>query len=254
MDPGHLQQVLMNLAVNARDAMATGGTLTIRTRNVESPGPAVELTVCDDGPGMAPEVRERAFEPFFTTKPPGQGTGLGLATVHGIVHQASGDVWIEDAPGSGVMVTVVLPSGGDVRADAIRPVVAASPVAGRTVLLVEDEDAVREVAARILTRNGCRVIAAANGIDALAMARDHSDEIDALVTDVIMPHMLGRVLADEIRGVCGPLPVLFMSGYAHPVLTSEGTLEPGVVLLEKPFTESELLEKLGAVLNPPRSA
>jgi signal transduction histidine kinase/CheY-like chemotaxis protein len=260
-DPGQLEQVLVNLALNARDAMPGGGTLTIDTGNITvdadsiaggskaRQGQNVRLRVSDTGTGMTREVIEHAFEPFYTTKRDGTGTGLGLATVYGILTQAGGHVQIYSEPGAGTTVTVTLP----VTSEAATPIPEPAPYErepkGETVLVVEDEEALREVTKRIFTRNGYRVITAGNGPEALDLARGHPGEIHLLVTDVVMPHMLGKEVAEKMRLVKPDIEVLFMSGYARPVLASQGRLEPHVVLVEKPFSEADLLAKAGQVLN-----
>jgi signal transduction histidine kinase/CheY-like chemotaxis protein len=260
-DPGQLEQVLVNLAVNARDAMPGGGTLTIDTSNItvdaesiaggskSRPGQNVRLRVSDTGTGMPHEVIEHAFEPFFTTKEEGAGTGLGLATVYGIITQAEGHIHINSEPGTGTTFTIMLPV--TMQAPALQ-----APEApyqrtpeGETVLVVEDEEALREVTRRIFTRNGYRVITAASGPEALRIARGHPGEIHLLVTDVVMPHMLGKEVAEKMRAVKPEIEVLYMSGYARPVLASQGRLDPGVALVEKPFSEADLLAMAGQVLN-----
>jgi PAS domain S-box-containing protein len=260
-DPGQLEQVLVNLALNARDAMDTGGTLTIDTSNVTVDadtvaggskarlGRNVRLRVSDTGTGMTADVIEHAFEPFYTTKRDGTGTGLGLATVYGIVAQADGHVQIYSEAGGGTTFTIMLP----VTAEAAAVPVQATPYqrapTGETVLVVEDEPALREVTRRILARNGYHVITAENGPEAFEVARDYSGDIHLLVTDVVMPHMLGKEVAEKMRLIKPGIEVLFMSGYARPVLASQGRLEPGVALVEKPFSEADLLAKAGQVLN-----
>ncbi len=260
-DPGQLEQVLVNLAVNARDAMPAGGTLTIDTSNITvdadaiaggsnaRPGRNVRLRVSDTGTGMTADVVQRVFEPFFTTKPDGAGTGLGLATVYGILAQADGNIRIYSEPGTGTTVTITLP----VTAQAATPIVNAMPYQrapkGETVLVVEDEEALREVTRRIFTRNGYHVITAANGPEALDIAGGHPGEIHLLVTDVVMPHMLGKEVAEKMRLIKPEVEVIFMSGYARGVLTSQGRLDPNVALVEKPFSEADLLATAGQVLN-----
>ncbi|WP_433615609.1 PAS domain S-box protein [Dactylosporangium sp. CA-139114] len=252
-DPGRLEQVLVNLAVNARDAMPGGGELTIDTGLVHvddghaavreglTPGPYVRVRVSDTGTGMPREVIEQAFEPFFTTKPSGEGTGLGLATVYGIVAQAGGSVHIYSEPGVGTTVTILLPaSDAELVADDTARV-ARPPGRGQTVLVAEDEPALREVTTRILRRGGYSVLSAADGVAALQLASEHGGAIHLLLTDVVMPSMLGRVLAERVLQLRPATRVLFMSGYAQPVLTSNGILDPGVHLLEKPFTGADLL-------------
>jgi two-component system, cell cycle sensor histidine kinase and response regulator CckA len=249
-DPGQLEQLLVSLARNARDAMPDGGDLVIDTGAFDEPGAAdlapgryVRLRVCDGGRGMAREVLERAFEPFFTTKASGEGTGLGLATVYGVVSQAGGAVRIASEPGVGTAVTVLLPAAARDEPD---PAPAAGPAVttghGETLLVVEDEDALRDVAGRILAGAGYRVLAADGGPRALELAARHEGGIDLLISDVVMPGMLGKDLAERLVGVRPDTRVLYMSGYAQPVLASHGTLDPGVALLEKPFTAADLLE------------
>jgi PAS domain S-box-containing protein len=263
-DPGQLEQVLVNLAVNARDAMPDGGTLSVETANrvldddaVHTQHPSlragrhVQLTIADTGTGIPPEVAERVFEPFFTTKPKGQGTGLGLATVYGIIHQADGHAAIASAPGAGTTFTALLPATEQSPApveDTPAPHLAHG---GETVLVVEDEDALREVTRRMLTRNGYHVLTAASGPDALKTAEHTDCAIDLLLTDVIMPYMLGKELATTIRQTRPATRVLYMSGYAQPVLASQGTLDPGVTLVEKPFSETRLLQKIRDILDTP---
>jgi PAS domain S-box-containing protein len=237
-DPAQLEQMLVNLALNARDAMPAGGNLVIDTSCHDD---RVRLRVSDSGKGMPPEVVDRAFEPFFTTKASGEGTGLGLATVYGIATQAGGEVNIASEPGLGTTVTVLLPAGSR-SADPLTP---PEPVPtaghGETLLVVEDEAALRDVAGRILSGAGYRVLAAEGGAEALALAARHDGEIDLLLSDVVMPGMLGKDLAERLVVVRPGTRVLYMSGYAQPVLHSQGTLDPGVALLEKPFTANDLL-------------
>jgi PAS domain S-box-containing protein len=261
-DPGQLEQILVNLAVNARDAMPGGGTLTIRSADThiddeDDPSHAglpagryVSLTVSDTGTGMPEEVTDRVFEPFFTTKPKGEGTGLGLATVHGIVTQAGGWVDISSEPGVGTTFTILLPTT-DAAALPERLQQVTQPAKGsssQTVLLVEDEAALREVARRMLVRNGYKVITAANGREAVNVAAKHQGSIDLLITDVIMPLMLGTDAAEKIREMHPSVRVLFMSGYTGGLL-GQRVLQTGVHLINKPFTEASLLAKLGEVLS-----
>ena len=260
-DPGKIEQVLVNLAVNARDAMPGGGTLSIDTSNVvidaehavQRPGVGigtfVRMRVSDTGVGMDREVLERAFEPFFTTKASGFGTGLGLATVYGIISQAGGDTLIYSEPGIGTTVSVLLPVtdvGLSVLADEAPDPGSAR---GETVLVVEDEGAMRELTVRILQGHGYHVIAAGSGPDALAVVADHEGTIDLLLTDVIMPHMLGKEVAERFVAQRPGARVIFMSGYAQPVLSSRGTLDPAVSLLGKPFTKARLLGAVRDVLD-----
>jgi CheY-like chemotaxis protein len=258
----------MNLAVNARDAMPSGGVLTILTdvapahaapddfqppeeRPPGAPDTWARLQVSDTGMGMADDVLERAFEPFFTTKPRGEGSGLGLATVYGIVSQSGGAATISSGGGRGTTFTALLPS----TEDAVTPSETSDPPAqrrgGETILVVEDEDAIREVTRRILTRNGHTVLTAGGGAEAVAIAQNHEEPIHLLLTDVVMPQMLGMEVALTVREVRPGIRVLFMSGYAQPVLASQGTLDEGVHLVEKPFSEAELITRVREVLDSP---
>lgn len=259
IDPGQVEQVLVNLAVNARDAMPNGGVLTIDTANVEvdeqyassraelTAGPHMRLRVSDTGVGMTTDVLEQAFDPFFTTKPAGQGTGLGLATVYGIVKQAGGYAQVYSEQGVGTTFTALLPaSDRPLEQPGSSP--GAERAGGQTVLLVEDERALREVTRRILASGGYRVIAAANGPEALVVAAEQAGAIDLLLTDVIMPQMAGTQLAKEMQELRPSLRVVFMSGFAQPILDSSELLEDGVELIDKPFSAPELLMKIEEVL------
>jgi hypothetical protein len=260
IDSGQLSQVLTNLAVNARDAMPKGGKLTIDVQNVDvdavyaasrpglKPGRYVRLRVSDTGAGMDKQTLEHAFEPFFTTKPRGQGTGLGLATVYGIVKQAGGHVDVDSEPGEGTWVSVHLPATDQAPA-APEAVASPSPVkATETVLVVEDSDDLREIAGRILSKNGYQVMVAANGPDALKMAHAFTGHIDLLLTDVIMPQMNGSELAPRLVESRPDLRVLYMSGFASTALGAAGTLPAEVALLDKPFTEPALLSRVRQAL------
>jgi PAS domain S-box-containing protein len=253
-DPGKLEQVLVNLSVNARDAMPGGGTITIDTANVEiddgsteSPpevvaGPYVRLQVSDTGCGMEPSVLEHVFEPFFTTKPQGEGTGLGLPMVFGIVKQAGGDIQLYSESGIGTTCRVLLPTTSRTRTPG-QPLGEPRLLRGsETVLVVEDEDALREVTRRILARSGYAVLTSASGPDAIALVEGHQGTIDLLLTDVIMPNMPGKEVAQRIQSLRPGLAVLYMSGYAQPVLGS--ILGKDISLLEKPFSEELLLLKV----------
>jgi len=259
-DPGQIEQVLVSLAVNARDAMPSGGTLVVQTSVTSigesdaagrvglAPGRYACMKISDTGVGMPGEVIDRAFEPFFTTKPKGEGTGLGLATVYGIITQARGYVQIYSEPGLGTTITILMPATGQsVRGGPGR---GQQPVGGgdETVLIVEDEPAMREVAGRILSRRGYHVIAAASGPEAIELVTSHPGDIDVLLTDVIMPKMLGKEVAERIRALRPGVKVLFMSGYTQGVLDSQGVVEAGVNLIEKPFTEARLLSTLRQVI------
>jgi PAS domain S-box-containing protein len=259
-DPGQIEQVLVNLAVNARDAMPSGGTLVVQTfvTDVDEshaagriglpPGPYACMKVSDTGVGMSREVIDHAFEPFFTTKPKGERTGLGLATVYGIVTQAGGYVQIYSELDIGTTITILLPAAGpDVQAE---PAPVPEPGGGRgeTVLIVEDEPAMREVTRRILSRSGYHVIVAASGHEAIEIAARHTGDIDVLLTDVVMPRMLGKEAAERIRALRPGVQVLFMSGYAQGVLDCRGVVEVGVNLIQKPFSEAQLLVTLRQII------
>jgi len=262
-DRGQIEQVLVNLAVNARDAMPKGGTLTIETANTEmdeivageqvdlKPGSYISVKVSDTGVGIPREVIDRVFEPFFTTKPKGEGTGLGLATTYGIVQQAGGSVRIYSEVGLGTTVIVLLPLTNRPARIAEPPAHRLADGGGEVVLIVEDEAAMREVTRRLLARNGYQVLAAANGTEAISIASSHPDRIDLLLTDVIMPQMPGKEVAEQIGAIQPGIRILFMSGYTQGVLGPQGVLESGVNLIEKPFSESSLLDKLREVLKPP---
>jgi hypothetical protein len=262
-DPGQIEQVLVNLAVNARDAMPGGGNLVIDTTNVEvddeymsarpslPPGRYVRLRVSDTGTGMEPDVVERAFEPFYSTKPKDQGTGLGLATVYGIISQANGYAHIYSEPGLGTTISVLLPAT-DMRAEGKKRAAEAPDVGrGETILIAEDEDGIREVSRRILERNGYHVMTAANGVDALRVLAEHRGVIHMLLTDVVMPRMLGKDLAERARRLHPSIRVLYMSGYAQLAFSTKAPLGEDIHLLEKPFSQSRLLADVRQVLDGP---
>jgi signal transduction histidine kinase len=256
-DATQVEQVLMNLAVNARDAMPHGGELTIRTSNanmetgdtVRDAGLRVSLTVTDTGTGMAPEIQARIFEPFFTTKERGQGTGLGLAAVHGIVTQLCGSIAVESVVGHGTTFRIDLPA---TRA-AVAPIRAATtgpaPVGAETILLVEDEQGVRAFIGLALKRFGYQVLEADSAESAIVLVEHDDRLIHLLLTDVILPKMGGRELVERLGHARPGMPVLFMSGYTEEFTTTGGFLEPGVELLEKPFTAHALLTRVRHVLD-----
>jgi PAS domain S-box-containing protein len=263
-DPGQVEQVILNLAVNARDAMPRGGRLTIETANVEldaayarehvavEPGSYVMLAVSDTGVGMSEEVKAHLFEPFFTTKEQGQGTGLGLATVYGIVKQSGGCIWVYSEPGRGTAFKIYLP-----RLTACSQVAASAPahqeadsLAGAgTILLVEDEEAVRRLASRVLAARGYTVLSAANGLQALDTVQRHPGAIDLVITDVVMPQMSGRELAELVRPRRPATKILYVSGYTDDAIVRHGVLDAGVVFLQKPFTPDGLARKVKEILS-----
>jgi signal transduction histidine kinase len=264
-DPGQLEQVVVNLAVNARDAMPTGGTLTIETANVEldeayarehaavlKPGHYVMLAVSDTGVGMDAETQARIFEPFFTTKPKGKGTGLGLATVYGIVKQSGGYIWVYSEPGHGTSFKVYLPhvteAAGPVGQSPVPPV---SVRGSETVLLVEDEEMVRNLVQKVLRANGYTVIVAASGSEAEQVAAQHAGRIHLLMTDVVLPGLNGRQVAQFLSAVRPGIRVLYLSGYTNDAIVHHGVLEPDVAFLQKPFTPAVLGRKVREVLDNP---
>jgi two-component system, cell cycle sensor histidine kinase and response regulator CckA len=258
-DPGQMEQVLMNLAVNARDAMPAGGKITIETANVMldplsirwrpglSPGPHVMLMLSDTGHGMSREVQDRIFEPFFTTKEQGKGTGLGLSTVYGIVKQSEGSIWVYSEEGRGTSIKVYLPRVSQ-RPIEIQPVAAPGRGGHETVLLVEDDDSMRDLACEVLGSAGYRVLAAPNGEAALELASEH-ERIELLVTDVVMPGMDGRQLSRVLLSRRPRLRVLFASGYTADALSQHGILEDGLTFLPKPFTAEALTTKVRQALD-----
>jgi PAS domain S-box-containing protein len=267
-DPSQVEQILVNLAINARDAMPTGGALSIDTTNTTldtdtdtdgspstAPSRYVRIRVSDTGIGMPPEVLERAFEPFYTTKPQGSGTGLGLATVYGIATAAGGDVRLYSEPGVGTTITVLLPAteapttAGSTNGNSADTSATDPAPRHETILVVEDEDALREVTTRILTHAGYQVLPADCGAAAIELAHHHPGPIHLLLSDVIMPKMMGNEVAAQVSAIRPGLPVLYMSGYAEPVLTEHGTLPTGVIIVEKPFTRRQLLDRIHTILH-----
>jgi PAS domain S-box-containing protein len=249
-DPSHLHQVLMNLVVNARDAMPCGGKITVETRNVDIDGLGshVYLGVTDTGTGMTEEVKQHLFEPFFTTKDQGKGTGLGLATVYGIVHQSGGRIEVVSELGHGTTFHIYLPSIKSSLPEKSSPTAPAAELRGwETVLVVEDQDAVRQFACQILEGYGYRVLQAANGPAAMALAERYPTAIHLLITDIILPLMDGRVLADKIRAERSETKVLFISGYSEERIGHSGEIDC-FAYLSKPFTSEVLAERVRDVL------
>ena len=274
-DPGQLEQVIMNLIVNARDAMPTGGKLTIETNEVHldeshaaqrhdvQPGPYVLLAVSDTGMGIGKEMQSRIFEPFFTTKEVGKGTGLGLATVFGIVRQSGGHVSVYSEVGEGTVFKLYFPRVDDASLEAGAPPdstpgndlfgTSGTRRGSETILLVEDEEAVRIVVRDVLRRHGYRVLEAPNGGEALLICEQHGAEIHLLLTDLILPHMNGRQLAERVAPLRPAMKVLFMSGYTGESVLQHGILDSGASFLQKPITPDLLTRKVRAVLDAPAS-
>jgi signal transduction histidine kinase len=261
-DPGQIEQVFMNLVVNARDAMPNGGMLTIETANVEldeeyarhhvavKPGPYVRLAITDTGCGMDAETRARIFEPFFTTKEKGKGTGLGLSTVYGIVKQSGGNIWAYSERDGGTTFKIYLPRV----VAAVAPEPSIPPIVTRktgteTILVVEDEQAVRDLTARILRSAGYTVLTAATGSEALEICAAREGRVDMILTDVVMPHMGGRALTEHVAAVASGIKVLYMSGYADDAIVHHGTLDRGTHFIGKPFSADGLTRKVREVLD-----
>jgi hypothetical protein len=252
-DPAQIDQVLLNLAVNARDAMPTGGQLTIETADVadgpERAGPCVLLAVQDSGCGMGPEVLQHIFEPFFTTKAPDKGTGLGLATVFGIVEQSGGRIRVESEPGRGAAFRLYFPALLDDQVEVLSSL-GETPAAGsETILLVEDDGAVRRLAALSLEKHGYRVLTACDGEEAVQMAEGHAGRIDLLLTDVVLPNLSGPRLAERIHERYPEAGVLFVSGYADDLPARHGLVADEVALLPKPYTQEVLVRRVREILD-----
>jgi signal transduction histidine kinase len=264
-DRGQMEQVLMNLVLNARDAMPEGGTLVIETRNVDlnesdvqsrteiQPGPYSLLVVTDAGSGMDAQTMAHLFEPFFTTKGAGKGTGLGLATVYGIVKQGGGYIYVESAPGRGTTFKIYLPQAEETLAEGWKPDNDTTLARGgtETILLVEDERAVRSLARRVLQARGYTVLEAENGDEAFFLCEQYAWPLHLVLTDVILPKMTGRRVAERLKLLRPALKVLFMSGHVDDALSHHGVLDAGTALLQKPFTATGLARKVREVLDAP---
>jgi len=261
-DRGQIEQVIMNLAVNAKDAMPDGGKLNIETANAEldeayarahvavTPGRYVMLSISDTGAGMTPEVREKVFEPFFTTKEKVKGTGLGLSTVYGIVKQSGGNIWVYSEPGKGTTFKIYLPRVDEPLEKMVERVVKGELHRGdETILVVEDNDEVREVAVRILSGQGYKVLEASQGPDAFLICTEHDGPIHLLLTDVVMPKMSGRELAETLMPIRPRIKVLYMSGYTGNAIVHHGVLEKGMNYIQKPFAVDALARKVREVLD-----
>jgi CheY-like chemotaxis protein len=262
IDPGQIEQVVMNLAVNARDAMPNGGTLTISTFDVEvdedfarthfdmSAGRYVLLRVNDTGAGMDSATLSRIFEPFFTTKGSGKGTGLGLSTVFGIVRQSGGNIWVDSEPGRGTTFSIYLPVTRERERSSVQaPATMADNRGTETILVVEDETQVRKLAVAILERSGYNVLEAKTPEDALAIARAHPARIHALLTDMVMPQMNGRQLYETLQGIRQDVCVLYMSGYTDDAVLHAASLSGESCFLQKPFSPATLTRAIREVLD-----
>src|SRR5918992_519408 len=259
-DPGQIEQVILNLAANARDAMARGGTLTIRTRNEPlakaaaqwevRPGTYTLLAISDTGIGMDEATKRHLFEPYFTTKEQGKGsTGLGLSTVYGIIKQSGGHVWVDSAPGQGTTFRIYMPHATSPESlPTVAPRVHAAAAGQETILLVDDEESLRVAARRMLQRAGFTVLQASDGADALRVLAEHNGPLHALVTDVVMPGVGGPELVRRLREVRPDLPTLFISGYTEEGVRTQGALHPDAAYLEKPFSPEDLVRKVREVL------
>ena len=267
-DVGQIEQVILNIVMNAADAMPNGGKLTLETSNATldehyvsrftdlQAGEYVLLAITDSGAGMSEEVKARLFEPFFTTKGVGRGTGLGLATCYGITKQSAGHIAVYSELGRGSTFKIYLPQAEPLSKCALPPPESSTlPRGTETILLVEDDPALREMASALLRRLGYTVHTAGNGVEALTLAHQASTgHVDLLFTDIVMPHMSGKELADRIRALFSETKILFASAYTAGAIVHQGTLNPGVELLQKPFTPSALAHKVRAILNPNQPA
>jgi CheY-like chemotaxis protein len=260
-DPHQLEQVILNLIVNARDAMPMGGKLTIETANVYldktfarahvsvEPGHYVMLAVSDTGSGIDEETQKYIFEPFFTTKETGKGTGLGLSTVYGIVKQSGGNIWVYSEVDKGTTFKIYLPRMAASEEAQILETMAEAPGGWETILLVEDAEAVRTLVRQVLETSGYHVLEAANGSAALLLEQHYAEEVHLLLTDVVMPDMSGKDLADRLITVHPYMSVLYMSGYTDDAIIHHGVLSPGTNFMQKPFTPSALITKVREILN-----
>jgi CheY-like chemotaxis protein len=266
-DPGRLEQVIMNLVVNARDAMPNGGKLTIETGTVHldegfsarqmgvRPGPHVTISITDTGTGMDAETQAHLFEPFFTTKNPGRGTGLGLATAYGIIRQSGGAIGILSELGKGTTARIYLPQAESAPAPETVAAPDYLPLGGvETILVVEDEARVRKLIVDVLRARGYQVLEATRGEEAIRLCRLHDGEIDMAVVDVVMPEMSGPELVRQITPLCSGLRLLYISGYTDEAIVHHGIPESGAAFLQKPFLPDALLHKVREVLDTKRNS
>jgi len=267
IDPSQVDQIVVNLVVNARDAIAGVGEIVIETRNIRLgevycvehpecvPGEYVQLMVSDNGAGMSKEVLDQLFEPFFTTKEPGKGTGLGLSTIYGVVKQNNGCIGVQSEPGKGASFKVYLPA---LELEALEKTEGEQSQALQggmeTILLVEDEETIRDATHALLERLGYRVLSAKTPYGALRLVAEHSGDIDLLITDVVMPEMNGLDLAGRLSGLRPGVKILFMSGYTADVIAHHGVLDKGVNFIQKPFSLVALAAKVREVLDKGRNA
>jgi PAS domain S-box-containing protein len=260
-DPSHIEQAIVNLVVNSRDAMPFGGRITIETSDVTldehyshshvgvQPGPFVMIAVSDTGQGMDAETKRRIFEPFFTTKSRGKGTGLGLATVYGTVKQVGGDIWVYSEPGQGTTLKLYFPRVTEAAQQSeMKETAPPQARADETILVVEDEQSVRDLTVRILRRLGYSVLVASGGEEAIQLAKAYSSEISLLLTDVVMPGMSGRQVAEHLLAIRPDLKVLYLSGYTDSTVVHHGVLEHGQNFLPKPFNREVLAQKIRDIL------
>jgi two-component system cell cycle sensor histidine kinase/response regulator CckA len=263
-DPGQMEQVIMNLVVNARDSMPIGGKLTIETANMdldenyfsehgiveERPGSYVMLAVSDTGSGMDKEVQEHIFDPFYTTKEKGKGTGLGLSTLYGIAKQNNGFIWVYSEPGQGSTFKIYLPKvKGDVKEEEIEQTPVENLSGSETVLIVEDDDSLRKLTRTVLKQRGYKILEAENGEDALRISKEHEGSIDLMITDVVMPKMSGKETAERLQPLHPQMKVIYMSGYTDDAIVHHGVLAAGLNFLEKPFSLEGLARKVREVLD-----
>jgi CheY-like chemotaxis protein len=261
-DPGQIEQILLNLAVNARDAMPSGGKLTIETANVTlketgsqnhmglTPGHYVMISITDTGLGMTQEVKERIFEPFFTTKEIGKGTGLGLSMVYGIVKQSGGHIGVDSEPGKGTTFRIYLPRVDEPVVEVDEKEIGGPPLGNETILVVEDEEEVRKLVTRSLKKQGYKVLEASQGKEVFSLCEEQGGPIHLMVTDVVMPEMTGVELAKHIKQVYPEMKVLYMSGYnSDRVAIDCENLGKGIEFIQKPFTAYSLARKIREVLD-----